>query len=387
MEQDIYFMPLGGGQRVGASCYYLRIGGLNLILDAGIGTERGMVFEPDLYPLLSLPFIHSVGQINQIYISHAHGDHVGYLLKLMKEADRADVYMTEITALLAEYQLYDQAFLAGAQGDEDKRLAARHLFDKVTTVHYMQSMDFGRYKATFFCAGHIPGAMMILFECGKRKILYTGDYSLESTPMTGGCVLPEGLKIDTMIMCGLHAKHPDYKKKADRLFKTVQYVLRLAGQKRRSVLCYVPHLSKGIEFIKTLHAYNTRNVPVYIDRSVLGVVEKMEQLSVPILGSNDRVMMADTSHAFPREPHIYVTAQGEGCDLRSYENVRVDFSLHEDFTEMEGFIRKINPKQAVLVHCAKEYSTEDPTIEQVMMLDGECRTQFIFAEEKEIYRL
>lgn len=46
MEQKIYFMPLGGGQRVGASCYYLRLGESNLILDAGIGIENGVIFEP-----------------------------------------------------------------------------------------------------------------------------------------------------------------------------------------------------------------------------------------------------------------------------------------------------------------------------------------------------
>lgn len=57
MEQDIYFMPLGGGQRVGASCYYLRLGNANIILDAGIGKEKGVIFEPDLYSLLLSPFM------------------------------------------------------------------------------------------------------------------------------------------------------------------------------------------------------------------------------------------------------------------------------------------------------------------------------------------
>ena len=55
MEQELYFMPLGGGQRVGASCYYLRIGGVNLILDAGTGIERGLVFEPICIPSLPSP--------------------------------------------------------------------------------------------------------------------------------------------------------------------------------------------------------------------------------------------------------------------------------------------------------------------------------------------
>ena len=36
MEQDIYFMPLGGGQRVGASSYYLKLGTANLLLGAGV---------------------------------------------------------------------------------------------------------------------------------------------------------------------------------------------------------------------------------------------------------------------------------------------------------------------------------------------------------------
>lgn len=35
MNNNVAFIPLGGGQRVGASCYYMRIGESNIILDAG----------------------------------------------------------------------------------------------------------------------------------------------------------------------------------------------------------------------------------------------------------------------------------------------------------------------------------------------------------------
>ncbi len=54
---------------------------------------------------------------------------------------------------------------------------------------------------------------------------------------------------------------------------------------------------------------------------------------------------------------------------------------------MKQFIKKINPKQTIIVHCGKEHSMFDKTIEQEVMLDGECRTQFIFAEEAELYQL
>lgn len=70
MNNDIAFIPLGGGQRVGASYYYLRIGDANVILDAGIGIEDGMEFTPDFHFLITSPFMQSMGQINQIFVSY-----------------------------------------------------------------------------------------------------------------------------------------------------------------------------------------------------------------------------------------------------------------------------------------------------------------------------
>ncbi len=383
MRDDILFMPLGGGQRTGASCYYLKLGSANIILDAGNGNNKGIIFEPDLHSLVTSPYIQSINQINQIFISHAHYDHIGYLFKLMKEAARANVYMTRVTKLLSGYQLYDKAFLSGKRPDENKRLAAQYMLDRVSNVDFMQCINFGTYKASFWQAGHIPGAMMVLFEYGRRKILYTGDYSLKSTPLAGGCVLPDNAGIDTVIMCGLHAKHPGYIKNLDNLFIKVQHVLNIARQHTGPVVCYVPQLSKGIEFIKVLNMYNENNIPVYIDNSVMRIIEKMEKLAVPVLNENNKVF----DNSYKREPYIYVTADKEHRETGFCHYVNVDFSLHEDFREMKEFIKKINPRQAVMVHCAREHSPYDETIEQVLMLDGESRTQFIFAEEKEIYRI
>ena len=71
MSRDITFIPLGGGQSVGASCYYLQIGDTKVILDAGTGMKEGMGFEPKFHSLLTSPFLQSMNQISQIFISHA----------------------------------------------------------------------------------------------------------------------------------------------------------------------------------------------------------------------------------------------------------------------------------------------------------------------------
>ena len=54
---------------------------------------------------------------------------------------------------------------------------------------------------------------------------------------------------------------------------------------------------------------------------------------------------------------------------------------------LKKFIKQLNPRQAVVVHCARPYRDSDITLEQEIIADGECRTQFIFAQENEIYKL
>jgi hypothetical protein len=184
-------------------------------------------------------------------------------------------------------------------------------------------------------------------------------------------------------MCGLHAKHPDYTKNAGSLYKQVNYILRKVEMGGKSVRCRVNQLSKGIEFLKALNTWNTASIPVYLDGSVMSMIENMEKLSVPVLVPTNRVMGTE----MPKEPHIYLTADGQKYGIGNYLDVKVDFSLHEDFSDMKEFIRRINPRQAVIVHCGKEQSVFGKTIEQEIMKDVDCRTQFIFAEEKEIYML
>lgn len=384
MNNQVIFMPLGGGQRVGASCYYLQLGNYRIILDAGTGIINGVVYNPILSQLLTSADVHSLSQINQIFISHAHLDHTGYLNELSSQCRNASVYMTEITRALNELQNYDRMYLKADSGlSEVKRLEAQMNLDRITVVNYMQSIKFPGYKVTFLPAGHIPGAMMILFEYGKRKILYTGDYSVDPTPMCSSCFVPENQNIDTVIMCGLHAKHPYYRKKSEGLYNQVDYILN-SVKEGKSIQCTTSQLSKGIEFLKLLNEKNSGKtpVPVYIDKSVMQVVEKLEKLGIKTFDSSNRIMQ----NRIPEVPHIYLTSDSRRCNLGYQNKLEIDFTLHEDFTQMRKFIELVKPKQVIAVHCASA-NNDSYTIEQEILLNSGCNTQFIFAEDQEIYQL
>lgn len=380
-NKEIFFIPLGGGQRVGGSCYLLRLGDVNILLDAGIGIQNKVVFFPDEYVLTTSPFIQSMGQIHQIYISHAHMDHIGYLLPLMQECRNANIFMTHETAAFAEYQLYDKRFLLGNCKKESMRLAARNLLDQATKVSFMQKRNFGSFQVSFYPAGHIPGAMMILFEFAGKKILYTGDFSVNDTALTRGCILPDGLDVDVMILCALHAKHPWYRKSCNQLDRSVQKVLTAA--KQYQVWCCLPQLSKGVEFLKRLNQKNTEKIPVYLDSSILQMVKKMEQLKVPVLAPENKIAGQISGNS----KGIYLTADAKQPPKNGFEQISVDFSLHEGFSEMEQLISKINPRQVIAVHCAEKQNLQDETIEQIVMRNPSCRTQFVFAEDGCIYKL
>lgn len=44
----------------------------------------------------------------------------------------------------------------------------------------------------------------------------------------------------------------------------------------------------------------------------------------------------------------------------------------------------MNPAQAVIIHSPPEKNYDDISVEQVIMRDTDCRTQFIFPENGEI---
>ena len=377
MRNDITFMVLGGGQSVGASCYFLKLGDNNILLDCGIGFSEGVPFAPNIYGLLESGLVESPNQIGQVYISHAHSDHTGYIHEYATQFKNPIFYMTNLTKMFTEFQIKktSQELLKYKKLiDADNLMAQR-----VSCVSYQQEIPFRNYKVSFYEAGHIPGAMMTLFQYNNRNILYTGDYSLNPTPWTNGCQLPKK-NIDILIMCGLHARHPDYTKSGNGLDKIIQRMYASLRYKK-SVYCRIGQLSKGIEIIRRLKISRCSEYKIFIDKYINNLVNAMENLGIPIL--NEKISPFTSKKNFP---HILIGTSQYAPDS-SYTIIKDNFALHDDFDETIEFVKRVNPKLAVVVHSPPANFGENITIEQPLLKDADCRTQCIFAETNEIYNL
>ena len=363
----IIFMPLGGAQEVGASCYFLKLGENNLLLDCGCGLTHGIKYAPKFSALLQTPYLQDFHQISHVFLSHAHLDHSAALPDFLELNERAAIYMTDLTREILSAQLEERF---------------NTIEKNISSVAFLQTVPLPRLSISFHQAGHIPGAMMTLINFRGKNILYTGDYSTFPTQLVGSALLPD-VKIDILILCGLHARHPNYQRYGDsdsalkKILRKIYHALRW----RKSVYCQVTQISKGVELITLINKFLPQ-AEIFIDERVMRIVHRFENLRIPIMREQNHSL-----NILPRAPCVILSTLPPPPHS-GLEIVNADFSLHDDFNATVEFVRRINPKICVVVHSPpdKIFRTST-TLEQVLINDPDSRTSFIFPKTGEPFEL
>ncbi len=125
-------------------------------------------------------------KIDAIFISHSHYDHVSGLKELIKRFPDVPILCSRITLDL--FLLRDSNFLKQENHEEIEEEEYRNI---ITNVIYVENGTKIEFKETdcslsFFHAGHMPGALMMLVKVDNFKFLYTGDYTYHDiTPFAG----------------------------------------------------------------------------------------------------------------------------------------------------------------------------------------------------------
>ena len=180
----------GGARSVTGANYLVDFGTKKILVDCGM-------FQGSRYAenLNYEKFTYDPSEIDFVFITHSHTDHVGRLPKLYKEGFTGKVIATGATLDLIKNALPDNLNLIKQEASDDGHDPLFSIDDlngalKLTQdVNYDESIDIGDgIKAVLNDAGHILGSSIIEIQYPMDsqttgKIYFTGDLGNPPTPL------------------------------------------------------------------------------------------------------------------------------------------------------------------------------------------------------------
>lgn len=201
------FFPIGGGNEIGASCYFIQLNGAKLLLDSGIRLHSDSTY-PRFDSLYAENLLDGLWELDGILLSHGHLDHVGSLPTVVAEAPEVPIYATLPTRDILELQL-NQPLQSVVLGDAElvdfrevqqfNAVRVQRAIDRVIPIRWHHRIVSQACQITFFPAGHILGASMVYIESEVGNILFTGDFTSFDQMTVPKYDIPDNLEVDLLI--------------------------------------------------------------------------------------------------------------------------------------------------------------------------------------------
>jgi len=292
--EKVAFTPLGGAREIGANCYHLAIGGIELLIDCGMHPKNdGYSKLPRFNMLRNRP--------DALLVSHAHIDHCGAVPWLVRDYPETPVYATKPTLSIMARMLHNSVSVMTILGKEKgiPEYPLYHHSHVESAMNNSVGFDFNRpfapvagteTRVSFHHGGHVLGAASILVRTPGHTLLYTGDVLMRDQELLGGYVpVDPSVTIDTLIIESTRgaaddAALPSYDAEMKRFVEEMNKVLDGGGV----VLVPTFALGRTQEMLNVLYRLQEEgrlpDVPVYasgLGRAVYETYVKYEHLLRP----------------------------------------------------------------------------------------------------------
>ena len=199
--ETLRIIPLGGVGEIGKNLTVYEYEDEIIVVDAGLAFPRDEHLGVDLI----LPDFGYLAdrkdRVRAIVITHAHEDHIGALPYLLREVQVPDVWGTRLTLGLAQSKLDEHGLLNSVELREANPEA--------------DPVEIGPFRLSFIRVAHsIPDAVSVVIETPAGRVLHTGDWKLDHTPVDGlrtdvGRLAELGTKgVDLMLGDSTNAERP-----------------------------------------------------------------------------------------------------------------------------------------------------------------------------------
>ena len=181
-KERLIYLPLGGAGEIGMNAYvygYGKPGEERLIL-----VDIGVAFpDMDTTPGVDLIFADITwleerkDRLEAVFITHAHEDHVGAVGHLYERLGAPKVYARAFTANIARGKLSEYGV------GENAVTVANAWPDQIAA---------GPFKIGFLPISHsIPESSALVIDSPEGRVIHTGDFKLDETPLVGEAFDPD----------------------------------------------------------------------------------------------------------------------------------------------------------------------------------------------------
>ena len=175
-QNRLIYLPLGGAGEVGMNCYVYGYGPRDkerlIIVDLGVtfpdmdGSPGVDLIIPDITWLEARKDL-----IDAVFITHGHEDHVGAIGHTFKQLGAPPIYARAFTANIARRKLEEHGVPTDALA---------------IVAPWPDRVEIGPFKVGFLPISHsIPESSGLCIDTPAGRIVHTGDFKLDETPLVG----------------------------------------------------------------------------------------------------------------------------------------------------------------------------------------------------------
>ncbi len=170
MSDTLRIIPLGGLGEVGKNMTVYELGETVIVVDTGLAFPRDEHLGVDLV-LPDFAYLYD-RPVRAVILTHGHEDHVGALPYVLRDVSVDEVIATRLTLGLVKSKL-----------DEHGVTAATRLVEADPDA---PPLELGPFRVELVRMAHsIPDAVAIVLETPAGRVVHTGDWKLDHTPVDG----------------------------------------------------------------------------------------------------------------------------------------------------------------------------------------------------------
>lgn len=173
MAEKIKIISLGGLNEVGKNITVYECHGDIIVVDCGLGFPDDDMYGIDVVIPDLTYLVKNKNRVKALVLTHGHEDHIGAVPYFLREI-KVPIYATRMTAGLVELKLEEHGLLENSE---------------IITVEPGEFFQAGCFEVEFIHVNHsIVGAVALAIHTPLGPIVHTGDYKIDTTPISEGMI-------------------------------------------------------------------------------------------------------------------------------------------------------------------------------------------------------